>query len=827
MTYQNLGEFAAVNAQKYKIRIAYEIKRGLRTQRLSFADVYSLARKTTSFLKLKGLGPGDKVAIWAPNIPEYPILYFGCWLLGIIAVPIDIRTTQETLKIFLTKARCKLGFKGKFVPGSFGQLVNKSVYLEDLIDQTKDLPEAKNLPKVKPLDLAEIAFTSGTTGTPKGVMLTHDNFLSDVQALTTVFPLKKEYRALSLLPLSHAFEQVVGFLAPYQAGIKITCLERANALTILHALRKRRITSIALVPQVLRLLMNGVEREVERQEKEKQFQLANKIAPYLHISLRRLLFRRVHQNLGGGLKFFGSGSAPLDLKLAKSWENLGIEIFEGYGATETTAALTINTPGTKRLGSVGKVLPGMEVKIDRETHEILARGPNISPGYFEDSEKTKATFQDGWYRTGDAGEFDKDGFLYITGREAFRIVLPNGQKVYPEDLEKKLNTHPLVKEACVVGVKREVGEVVHAAVITKFPSKIEQIIKDINKKLASHEQILEWSYWEAEDFPRTPILKIDRRKVAEAITGAGIETPTVKIKLEDKLVNLVTQITRGTPAKIRETSILATNLKLDSLGRVELLSLIEQEFGVAISETKITVQTTVGELRELIKEAPTAVEEIPISEFLYQSLMMKARIVVQNLLTFPLHALFVPLAIKGRENLKNLQLPAIFYFNHIGIMDGVCVLRTLPYNIRKKLVIAVDANLWQDYRRPWIEIFGAAFPFDKKEKVKASLELAGEFLDQGFSILMAPEGEFTKDGRLLEFKPGAGFLAVEMQAPVVPVKIGREYREIFPPMEGSFFENLPKKRKKVTIAIGKPISFSQNTPYEEATQKMQEAIEKL
>ncbi len=831
MSCQNLGQFLKEASLKNKDRTAYEIKRGFRTQRFTFSEVELLALKTATFLKQKGFKKGDKVAIWAPNMPEYPILYFGCWLLGVVAVPIDVRTTEETVKGFLTKAKCKAGFKGKFIPGSFGQLVNQSFFLEDLVDLVSHLPGVNlvHLEGVSSNDLAEIAFTSGTTGTPKGVMLTHGNFLSDVQALTEAFPFKKEYRTLSLLPLSHAFEQVVDFLALFQSGIKVTYLERTNRLTMLKAMRKGKITSAVLVPQALRLLMAGIELQVEKQGKQKIWPILNRIASTLPIPLRRILFHKVHKKFGGKLVFFGSGSAPLNVKLAQKWENLGIEVFEGYGATETTAALTINTPTAKKLGSVGKPLPGTEIRIDPETLEIEAHGPNISLGYFEDEEKTKAAFQDGWYKTGDVGEIDKDGFLYITGRIAFRIVLPNGQKVYPEDLEKKLNTHPLVVESCVMGVKREEGEVVHAVVITKYPDKLDTIIRDVNSKLASHEQIMEWSLWKEEDFPRTPILKIDRRKVAEAVSGVQLTKEVAKIETQDKLISLISQVVKIQSSKIKESSTLATDLKIDSLGRVELLSLIENEkdFAVAIPETAINPQTTVEDLRKLIKESPSVAEEIPISEWNYLPWAAKIRTFLQNALAFPLHALFVSLDVYGKENLKNIKLPAIFYFNHIGIMDGLCVLRILPKTIREKLVIAVSADLWQDYRKNWVQFLGGGFPFDKKEKIKASLELTGEFLDKGFGLLLAPEGTFSKDGRLLEFKPGIGFMAVEMQVPVIPIKIDPSYREIFPTMDGKFVENLPKKRKRIWIKIGKPLTFPKETSYEQATKKMQQALDML
>jgi len=842
---QNLGEFLKEYSKKHQDRIAYEIKRGFRTERFTFGDVCVLALKTAAFLAQKGLKKGDRIAIWSPNMPEYPILYFGCWTLGLVVVPIDVRTTKDTLKIFLEKANCKLGFKSKFIPDDFPKIVKLKFYLEDLVDLVSRLPgvDSVHLEGVHPNETAEIAFTSGTTGIPKGVILTHGNFLSNIEAITQTFPFKIDYNALSLLPLSHAFEQVVDFLALYKIGIKVTYLRRINRLTILKALRKNKITSIALVPQVLQLLINGIENQVEKEGKKRLWTLSNNLANFLPFFARRLLFKSVLNKIGPKLLFFGCGSAPLNLKLAQKWENLGIEIFEGYGATETTAILTINTPFNKRLGSVGKTLPGITIKINDKTQEILARGPNTSPGYFsakggfaskeEDKEKTKSVFKNGWYHTGDIGKFDKEGFLYITGRESFRIVLADGRKVYPEDIENKLNSHPLVYDSCIVGVKKEIGERVHAVIITKFAKKLPEIIKDTNQKLASHEQILEYSLWHKEDFPRSPILKIDRKKVASTLANhpesgvASDEGSSVSFQTQDKLISLISQVTKTKPNLIKECCALATDLKLDSLRRVELLSLIEQDFAVAIPETAINPHTTVEALRKLIKESPTASEEIPVAEWNYTSFIAKIRVILQNLFAFPIHATFAPMQIFGKENFTKINTPAIFYFNHIGIMDGLCVLRCLPKKVREKLVIAVNSDIWQDYRKNWLEFLGGGFPFDKREKVKASLELTGEFLDKGFSILMAPESTFSKDGKLLQFKTGIGFIAIEMRVPVVPIKVDSSYREIFPPQDGRFMENIPKKRKKIWIKVGKPMSFSKQISYDEATKQMYEVLNNL
>ena len=388
----------------------------------------------------------------------------------------------------------------------------------------------------------------------------------------------------------------------------------------------------------------------------------------------------------------------------------------------------------------------------------------------------------------------------------------------------------MVREACVIGVKREDGETVHAAVVTKYPKKLPEIVRDVNQKLASHEQILEWSVWGEEDFPRTPILKIDRKKVSAVVAGLTTleEGEIVKTATSDKLVSLIAQVAKATPDRIGEKMTLASDLKMDSLNRVELLSLIEEELGMAIDETKVNAQTTVSDLRRLINDGTFGEREVVLNEVIYKPFFSKIRVFLQNLLIFPLFALFAPLEVKGAENLDDLKLPAIFYFNHIGNLDGLSVIRVLPRAIREKLVFAATSEFWEDKRGRFMEILVGGFPFNKNEKVKASLSVTSEFLDKGFSLLLAPEGAVSRDGRLLPFKSGAGLLAVEMQVPVIPVKIDLAYLKVFNrDLSPNWRENLPKKRQAVPITIGKPLLFAKDTSYEAAAGEMRRVMSRL
>lgn len=822
----SLGQLIKKASLTYQDKVAFDIKRGFRTQRFTFSQVWELSLKLACLLQKEGIRQGERVVIWSPNMPEYALSYFGIWLAGAVAVPIDVRTSKETLKHFLKLSSPKLAFVSKLLPDfSFSSL--KVYFLEDLTEILGSYTKPSQIPKVTPKDIAEIAFTSGTTGLPKGVILTHGNFLADVDNLLTVFPFSSSWRALSLLPLSHAFAQVVDLLSVYTSGVKMSFPPRINPRALILTIQKEKITSMSLTPQILRTLLAGIERRVEQEGKEKSWQLAHKIAPFLPCFARRLLFKKVMTLLGGHLQFFGCGSAPLELKLAQAWQRMGVEIFEGYGATETTAAATINTSQNKKLGSVGKPLPHTQIRIS-PSREIEVRGANVSPGYWQNPQKTKSAFQNDWYKTGDIGFFDKEGFLSIVGRDVFKIVLESGQKVYVEDVERTLNNHPQVVESCVLGIKRNGGEIVHAVLLLKRGTKIEEIIREVNQQLEAHQQILAFSVWPQEDFPRTPIFKIDRLKVKEWIESKTLlAKKIVSPPTEDPLVKFLAQISGVPPASILPTSNLGSDLGLDSLGRVQLVSMIEEELGVVLEELEITPQTTVRKLRNLIKKAPSVPPPSVFNFWTYSWPAIAWRTFLQKVLIFPLYSLFVPLKIVGKENLKNLPLPALFYFNHLGIYDALAVIQALPFKIRQKLAVATLSHLWQEWRGAWVEILAGGYPFHRERNITESFQLTGELVDRGFSVLIAPEGKISHQGKLLPLKPGAGFLAVEMQLPLVPCKISEDYIKVFPDQFNAWTQYLPKGRKKVTLAFGKPLYFSKNTNPRAATKKMRQALVRL
>lgn len=460
---QDLVSFLNDAAKQFGDKPALFVKPGIRYRSWSYADMWDESGKVASLLQQKGIKKGDRVAIWAPNSPQWVFAFFGSMRAGAIPVPVDLRSDEGFVARIAAKARPSFGFSSRFAAGSGAAIGVEVVLLEDLEALTAGLGEPEPV-GIEPDDLAEIMFTSGTTGDPKGVMLTHHNILANLESIRHYIPGASYYRVLSLLPLSHMLEQMGGLFTAFSCGADVTYLTSMQPAAIMKTMKERRIVTMLLVPQVLTLFMNGIEAEVARKGKQRMWALMNRLADRLPMRMRRMMFAQVHRKMGSSLEFFVAGGAALDPDLARKWTNLGIKVIEGYGATETSPVITIHPLANPRYGSAGLPVPGIEVKI-ADDGEVLVNGPNVFQGYWEAPEQTAAVLQDGWYKTGDVGSFDSDGYLHLSGRKKDMIVLATGQNVFPDDIERILNLHPGVAGSAVVGLSG--GTQVHAALVMR------------------------------------------------------------------------------------------------------------------------------------------------------------------------------------------------------------------------------------------------------------------------------------------------------------------------------------------------------------------------
>ena len=687
---------------------------------------------------------------------------------------------------------------------------------------------------LEPDDPAEIMFTSGTTGEPKGVILTHRNIASNAQAAAGAFPGGASDRLLSLLPLSHMFEQTGGLLVPLLFGCRIVYPISRQPTFIFKALQENRITVLLLVPQALQLFMDGIEREVERQGKKGLWRKMHRVAPRLPVAARRRLFGRVHRRMGGSIRYILSGGAHLDPGLAQKWENLGIPILEAYGATEAAPAITFNSLDRKVPGSVGRVLSGQEIRI-ADDGEVLTRGPNVTPGYWQNQEATEAAFDGEWYKTGDLGHVDDAGFLFLRGRKKDLIVLANGQNVYAEDIERLLNAHPRVTEGVVVGLPDETsgGETVHAVILLEDSTvPIKEIVDGVNDQVAEHQRIASYNVWHEEDFPRTHTMKVRKGVVLDYLKAAAsgsrekvtAVSGTVAAAEVDPLVRIIAQVAEIPVRDVDPRKTLGGDLDLDSLKRVELLSAVEQELGTYIDESLVGPNTTVAGLKELMaQQAQVSGPGLRFYQWPLTAWCTVLRQGIHHAIVFPLLAFMYRRTVTGLENLEGLEGPVIFAINHNAIKwDSLLVLRCLPHRWRRRVAYAAAAEI--TFGKRWLGIVaslvGGAFPFDRETAIRQSLDYLGSLLDGGWNVGIFPEGDQRVGQEMLPFKSGVGLLGVECRAPIVPVRLvnhGRSPRGL-PGFPG---------REAVSVRIGTPLLFPHDTPYVEAAARIEQAVRSL
>jgi len=494
------------------------------TVQWSYRELDRRARIAAWRLRALDLEPGDRVLTWSPSTPALPAAYYGAMHARLILVPLDLRMSADAVEMIVraSGARHLILGTGRDAPDprEAGLAEFPTTTVDDLsAEPAPDDPlfppdwEARQAAWHRPGadETFELVFTSGTTGTPKGVMLTHDNVVASIESFHRIVP-PMEHRIVSLLPLSHLLEQAVGVFYAISVGASVLYVRSRNPRVIFQALRAHRVTSMVVVPQVLDLFWSAIEREVEKSGRTAIFNRGRSVARRLPMAIRRLLFRSVHAQLGGSFRLFMSAGAFLPPALQQGWEDLGITVLQGYGATETGtgSSTTLTDHG---LGTVGRPPEGIEMRL-AEDGEVQFRGPTLFKGYWEDPERTADAYtDDGWFRTGDIGHLDPDGRLVLSGRAKDRIALPNGFNVYPEDVENELRIAG-VKDAIVVETRPgRIEAVVLGGRLTD--AEIDGAVRAANGHLAIQQRVVAWRRWPEDDFPRTHTFKV-RREVVRA-----------------------------------------------------------------------------------------------------------------------------------------------------------------------------------------------------------------------------------------------------------------------------------------------------------------------
>lgn len=466
--------FLTSRSAKFADRVALSRDEGDRKNELTYEQLHDRARKLASYLIERGIQPGERIALLSESRPEWGVCLFGTMRSGAILVPLDVKLTESELRSILTDAQPSVILVSSHYRPTIKALLPelpsvRQVFTVDPDFEDDDAPSIEALIPENVIDgfdraadeTALIVYTSGTTGSPKGVMTTFGNLQFEVSRFKDILALSEEDRMLSILPLNHLFELTGGLLGVLNYGGSVVFCDSLRPQEIMKAMCDNGITGMVGVPLFFKMLKSGLEREIKKKagEDAARFQSGFEKAASLPIEARRQMFAPVHEALGGKLRAFVCGGAPLDLETATFFDRLGFYMLQGYGLTETSPVICGNSIKHNKLGSVGQVLPGAELRIDKKDPsdaegEILTRGPHVMKGYYKHDEKTKEVIdEEGWFHTGDLGYIDEDGFLYITGRLKNLIVLGGGKKVFPEEVEAALAHAPSVKEICVVSRK--------------------------------------------------------------------------------------------------------------------------------------------------------------------------------------------------------------------------------------------------------------------------------------------------------------------------------------------------------------------------------------
>ena len=503
------------------------------TTQWTYRDLDRRARIAAWRLRALDLEPGDRILTWGPSSPEIPAAYFGAMHARLVIVPLDIRMSTEAVQTVVraSGARHLILGTGRDAPdpGEAGLADFPTTTFEDLsAEPAPDDPafppdwEARQAAwgRPEPDEIFELIFTSGTTGTPKGVMLSHDNVVASIESFHRIVP-AMEHRIVSLLPLSHLLEQSVTLYYALDVGADVLYVRSRNPRVIFDALREHRVTSMVVVPQVLDLFWSAIEREVDKRGRRAAFDRLRRLGRRLPAAARRWLFKSVHSQLGGHFRLFMSAGAFLPPALQQAWEDIGVTVLQGYGATETGTGSSTRLDD-HGLGTVGRPPDGVEMRLG-EGGEIQFRGRTVFKGYWNAPDLTAHAFTaDGWYRTGDIGRFDSEGRLILSGRIKDIIVLPNGFNVFPEDLENALRVAGL-RESVVVETAPGRVEAVVLGDADLAPvdqrARMDAALKAANAALGPNQRIAAWRLWPDEDFPRTHTLKVKRDPVRRWAAG--------------------------------------------------------------------------------------------------------------------------------------------------------------------------------------------------------------------------------------------------------------------------------------------------------------------
>jgi long-chain acyl-CoA synthetase len=834
----NLYRIFEDTVQRFGDRTAVEVQRKDALDRYTYRDLHRLALDRAGWLAASGIRPGDRCAILAHNDAHWCAAYLAILGVGGVVVPFDTNYTAGQVATILRDS----GARVLFASQRLRDVADAALAgLEDVTSLDVHAPPGQTgtgeaavepgraLPATA---TAVILYTSGTTSDPKGVVLSHGNLIAERDAAFAVVNVGAEDSVLGVLPLFHSLAQLANLLLPFAVGARVVYLETLSSQELVRALSERQITIFACVPQFFYLIHERIMREVAKRGSISTLVFRALLATSFRarrigVHLGPALFGRVHALMGRQMRLFVTGGSKFDPAIGRDLYALGFTILQAYGLTETSGAATINTPDEAHIDTVGRPLPGMEVKIlppdGAEDGEIALRGPLVMQGYFNRPDATAEVMREGWFLTGDLGRVDDRGRLTITGRKKEVIILANGKNLYPEEIEAHYRKSAFVKEMCVTthgGDGKPAGERLYAVVVPDMDVLRERKmvnageilrfeLEGLGAGLPSYKRVLGYEVW-FEPLPRTTTGKLRRHEIVRRLKQGGAVKASPDAVAEDDgwlgdphvATALEVVRRRGVEAlSCRRSANLELDLGLDSMERVELLTELEQEFGVSVSEEQAHQIFTLGQLIEAVRPAdgnrqPAAgsrqaaeadeswsvlLRDLPPATDPVLSGLLAPRPILEPLLF--LISRLLPWFLGGvrATGLEKLPRQGAFLIcpNHQSYVDPFFLCAVLPYGTLARTFSVGAVEYFESPFMSWVARKINCVPVDPDSNLIPAMKAGAFGLAHGRVLLLFPEGERSIDGTVKRFKKGAPILSRHMGVPVVPVAI-KGAHEVWP-----------------------------------------------
>ncbi|MBI4456130.1 MAG: AMP-binding protein [Acidobacteria bacterium] len=871
------------NADRLAGKTALQLSTEEGLQSFTYADVFQTAWEIARLIR-SHFPEVDAVAILMNYDPHWAIVFFGVCLSGSCAVPLDTQLSAAEVANLVRHSGARVVFADvanqekllnldvivvdPHVEGLFRRCSRPSEAgksgaekLEAAEDRSGSV-ERLSMPHASNSEGASspmvIIYTSGTTGDPKGVMLSEANFYAELTGLLEFVPVGENDHLLSVLPLHHVLALLTGLLAPLYAGAMVTFLSTVERARVLRVLQTLGITGFVCVPQFFYLLHSHVWSEISRRPSYARAVIRwlmriNFLLRRQGMNLGKWFFPQIHRAFGERFRFFAAGGSYFDPVVVRDLAAWGLNIVQAYGLTETCGACTATSLRNQYWGSVGRPLPGVEIRIVRPNAEgrgeIAIRGPVVTSGYFRNDEATRHAFQDGWFLSGDLGFCDGYGFYYITGRVKEVIVLASGKNVYPEELERHYSKHPAVKEIAIVPKIGPSGEEqLHAIVVPDFEylrsqkiaNSMEVIrfeIESLASQLAPYKRIAGLQL-RTEPLPRTTTRKLKRRELQaqlEQFERKAVVPARFQNRVAEETYRFLCRLGK-TPEIFASNANLELDFGLDSLQRIELFSHLEEVFGASLPQEQAAELYTLQDLVNLFDPETSVLREVqrqgqswsrllaqdePFAEpFLrFRPVSHKVVDALRLFFRYFLGKSLFKLQVEGIENLRETG-PYLICPNHLSYLDGLFFVSVFPRAVFDRVFFLGYSEYFQmGFKRrfaEWIHII----PLDPDTYLVRALRAGAMGLRQQRILCVFPEGARSIDGQVKPFKHGASILAREINVPIIPAAIAGTY-EVWP-------RHRPGIRvHPVRISFGKPMDPAAYSSYVELTQALQTMVQEL